>query len=59
MWFVEDEKLLDNIAKRFCSMVADLKALVPVPTQKKARRGSKKGSRELLVSTSNKPGGTP
>lgn len=41
MWFVVDQKLSNNIAERFNSMVVDLKALIPAPTQKKARRGSK------------------
>lgn len=43
MWFAEDERLLDDIVERLCSMVADLKTLIPMPTQKRAKRGSKHG----------------
>lgn len=38
MWFVEDKNLLDDIAKRFHYMVVDLKALIPMPTQKKGKK---------------------
>ena len=53
MWFAEDKKLLHDICIDISFHVADLKALVHVPTQEKARRGSMQGSGDLLVSGSN------
>jgi hypothetical protein len=53
MWFVEDEKKLDNNAERFGFMIFHVKALIPKHTQKKARRGPKHGSQDLPVLGSN------
>lgn len=39
MWLPNDEKLPNDVQERFSNMVQDLKAIVILPMQKKARRG--------------------
>ena len=57
MWFAEDEKLLESIAKRSCCRYS-FKVLTFAPTQKKARKRIEDGSTYLLTSSSKTLRGT-